>query len=275
MTLAVERLEVDASSSNLPVRSGDSVWLHGFTQTARSWIPVLDRPPVADQAGRRFLVDLPGHGSSSQATGGLWDGARDVITALEVAACERAVLVGYSLGGRLAMHMALLDPHRFEGIVLIGATPGLTHDEDRRARRESDARLAEHITAVGVDDFLDEWLAQPLFSGLDPHSSGREERRRNTAAGLASSLVHHGTGTQEDLRSRLGELGMPVLVMAGERDSKFVAAGAEIAEAWGGPSEISIVPGAGHAAHLEAPGVVADVIGTWWAQLDSSDTGSL
>src|SRR5690606_19116726 len=116
-------------------------------------------------------------------------------------------------------------PDAVRGLVLVSATGGIDDDAERTARRRSDDALADRIEAIGVDAFLDEWLAQPLFATLDEAAAGREERRANTAAGLASSLRLAGSGTQMPLWDRLRTLDVPTLVVAGALDPKFVALG--------------------------------------------------
>lgn len=241
----------------------DTVWLHGFTQTRNSWMPLLEALSRNGRRGRRVRIDLPGHGESPVATGDLWNAADEVITTITGLGVESGVLVGYSLGGRTALHAAVTEPSCWRGVVLIGATAGLSDVAARTERRHSDEVLARRIEKIGVETFLDEWLAQPLFARLDARACDLDERRRNTAAGLASSLRHHGTGTQDDLRSRLHELTMPALVLAGSFDTKFVAAGHDIVEAWGGDARFVEVPDAGHAAHLERPDVTARIIADW------------
>jgi 2-succinyl-6-hydroxy-2,4-cyclohexadiene-1-carboxylate synthase len=143
-------------------------------------------------------------------------------------------------------------PHVVERLALLGATPGIIDDDERAARRAADERLAQRIADIGVDAFLDEWAAQPLFDGLVLDDAERADRRRNTAAGLAESLRLSGTGTQVPLWERLVELNMPVLTMAGDRDTKFVP----IAERMAGSvpeGSFGVIHDAGHAAHLQQP----------------------
>jgi 2-succinyl-6-hydroxy-2,4-cyclohexadiene-1-carboxylate synthase len=205
------------------------VLVHGFTQTAASWGGVLD--------GEAVPV-VPGDDLWSTAAA-LADAAPD----------GPADWVGYSMGGRLALHVALAYPQRVRRLVLLGAHPGIEGDTERAARRAADEALAERLERIGVDAFLAEWLAQPLFAGLaDPGPRQRDPQV------LAACLRRLGTGAQEPLWGRLGELAGPVLVLAGERDEKYVALGRRLAAAIGtGRAEFATVPDAGHAAHLEQP----------------------
>ena len=167
------------------------------------------------------------------------------------------------MGGRTALHVALTVDNRIERLVLIGATPGLADPTERDARRAADEALAERIEAIGVDAFLDQWLAAPLFATLPVERSGLEQRWRNTAPGLMHSLRTAGTGAQDSLWDRLGEIEIPVLVLAGELDAKFRAIGGDMTDRLPN-AEFETIAGAGHAAHSERPRAVADAIITWF-----------
>lgn len=235
------------------VGSGPRVVLvHGFTQTAGSWSAI-----AADLSRDHEVVsvDAPGHGASGDLDVDLW-GAAD---ALAVAG-GRATYVGYSMGGRIALHLALRHPDLVERLVVLGATGGIDDDAERAARREADNTLAARIEALGVEEFLDEWLAQPLFAGVP---DDRADRLINTAAGLASSLRRCGTGTQEPLWGALRALQMPVLVLHGERDAKFAELARRLVVCIGSNATVASVPGAGHAAHLERPAEFIDLLRTW------------
>lgn len=228
------------------------VFVHGFTQTGRSWQPIAE---YFVRAGHRcVLVDLPGHGGSAHVRADLRRAA-DMLGTVG----GPAVYVGYSLGGRVCLHLALMYPHLVERLALIGAHPGIDDDGDRSARRAADDALASHIHAVGVSAFLREWVAQPLFGGMSATEADFADRERNTADGLASSLRMMGTGTQVPLWPRLLELTMPVLAMAGADDHKFAAVAAQLAEA--APHARSLlIDGAAHAAHLQRPDAVVSAL---------------
>jgi 2-succinyl-6-hydroxy-2,4-cyclohexadiene-1-carboxylate synthase len=232
-------------------------FLHGFTQTHHHWHRVA--LAVADRVGRSTLVlpDLPGHGLSANDECGMDETADTLARAI-----GPATYVGYSMGGRIALHTALLDGSPVERLVLIGATPGIADDGERAERRRLDDERADHIEQVGVDTFLDEWLAAPLFASLPPDPEGLIHRRHNTAAGLAHSLRTAGTGVQRSHWAELGRIAVPVLVITGELDTKFTEIGRRMAEALPDATFVSI-EGAGHAAHTERPGQVAETIADW------------
>ena len=236
------------------------VFVHGFTQTASSWKPIAEH--FANDGYESIVVDMPGHGESTGVQVDLRRGA-DMLTSL----CGAAVYTGYSLGGRLCLHAALMHPHLVRGLAVVGGSPGIADEGERGARRASDNELAEHIVEVGLDRFLDEWLAQPLFNGLALDDEARAERLRNTPEGLASSLRLAGTGAQASLWPRLHEMRMPVLAIAGERDSKFASIARKASATVPHGKEVEI-PGAGHAAHVQEPQLVEKAIADWLGEIN-------
>jgi 2-succinyl-6-hydroxy-2,4-cyclohexadiene-1-carboxylate synthase len=222
------------------------VLLHGFTQTGRSFDPLV--PALAAAFDEVSAPDLPGHGPAPVAPTGL-EAAADHAAA----AGGRATYLGYSLGGRVALHLALARPELVERLVLVSTTAGLDDPAERAARRAADDALARSLEAEGLDAFLDRWMAQPLFAGLPAGAAGVDARRENTAAGLAGALRSLGLGAQAALWERLAELAMPVLVMAGEHDDRYRRLASRLVAAIGPNATLRIVPGAGHACHLERP----------------------
>ncbi|MGH9164351.1 MAG: alpha/beta fold hydrolase [Acidimicrobiales bacterium] len=233
------------------------VLVHGFTQTGRSFAPLRMRLD-----GYEMLApDLPGHGPTPDPATDLWDAAERLGQA-----GGKATYLGYSMGGRVALHLALARPDLVERLVLIGATAGIEDDDERAARRAADAVLATELEHDGVDAFLDRWLAQPHFAGLTPEAAGRQARGENTASGLADALRHLGTGNQEPLWGRLLDIAMPVLLVAGERDERFCELAMRMGAWIGGLASLAMVPAAGHACHLERPDAFADLLRPWLAE---------
>ena len=237
-------------SSGRPV-----TFLHGFTQTSDSWLPVLDR--VQDVCAT--LIDAPGHGSNADRAGNLWDTAAAVADVM-----PRGVLVGYSMGARMALHVALSRPEQVESLVMVSGTPGIEDDSERAARRSSDDALADRIESIGTRAFVDEWLANPMFAGLSDDAARREDRYSNPEVGLAQSLRLAGTGTQEDLWPRLSGIACPVLVVTGSLDDKFTGIGERMTRAFPDARHV-VIPGAGHTVHLEATGAFCGVLTSWLA----------
>ena len=177
---------------------------------------------------------------------------------LAALAPERFTLVGYSQGGRIALHAALALPERLERLVLIGASPGLADRAERDARRAADEALAREIEESTIEEFATRWAHTPLLASQSPpvRAASHADRLRNTPAGLARALRGLGTGALPSLWGRLRDLDTPVTMIVGERDEKFQAIGARMAAELPHP-KLVIVAGAGHAVHLEAPDRVA------------------
>jgi 2-succinyl-6-hydroxy-2,4-cyclohexadiene-1-carboxylate synthase len=208
-------------------------------------------------------VDAPGHGLSSSYQVDLWEGAR-----LLGEVGGEADYIGYSMGGRLALHLALAAPYLVRRLVLVGATAGIEVDHERGARRAADAILADGLERDGVDTFLERWLDNPLFATLPRDAAGIVDRRENTVAGLASSLRLMGTGTQEPLWHRLPAARMPALFVVGALDAKFRELAERMSHAWGGESRVAVVEGAGHAVHLEQPEAFLDLVSAFLQRPD-------
>lgn len=245
--------------SGPPDGTAPFVLLHGFTQSGAAWGPfaALLAPHRATLA-----VDLPGHGGSGSVRADL-DRAADLLADLLERRSGPAIVVGYSMGGRVALHLALRHPDLVAGLVLVSATGGIDDPDERAERRAADERLADRIEQIGVDAFIDEWLAQPMFAALDDTASARDERRRNPAAGLTSSLRLAGTGTQEPLWGRLDAIEVPTLVIVGGNDAKFTALGRRLTATIGADASMVVIDDAGHNVPLERPDAVATAIVDW------------
>lgn len=201
-----------------------------------------------------MCLDAPGHGDHQNAKRSLDECASDIASQM-----VPGVLIGYSMGARMALHVALQHPSVVNTLVLISGTPGLHTESERAARRLSDEKLATHIEQVGIDVFIDEWLRQPIFSGLSNSTNQRNDRLRNSATGLADSLRFAGTGTQESLWDQLSQLQMAVHVIAGELDAKFTDIANKMHECIT-RSELTVVASVGHTVHLENPVLTARLL---------------
>ena len=231
------------------------VLLHGFTQTRQSW-----RRTIAALGGRyRALApDLPGHGLAAERRPASFAACTAYVRAL---GGKRFTLVGYSMGGRIALNAPLALPGSVERLVLVGASPGIADASEREQRRLADETLAARIPSIGIEAFAREWGGQELFAGQAERvaAAAYADRLRNTPHGLAAALRGLGTGVMPPLWDRLGSLAMPVTLVVGERDAKFRAIAERMAPAIS-RSRIVIVAGAGHAVQLEEPGAVAAAI---------------
>jgi 2-succinyl-6-hydroxy-2,4-cyclohexadiene-1-carboxylate synthase len=237
------------------------IFVHGFTQTHHHW------HACADLIGRRLtptptlaFVDLPGHGLSCSDRTAIGDGA-----AL-ASAGGRGTYIGYSLGARWALAAVAAGVSEIERLVLIGGTAGIAEPDARHQRIATDEALAVRVRSLGVEAFVDEWMSAPMFAELPADPDDVRHRYSNSAEGLASSLLRAGAGAMPPVWDRLESITIPVLVMAGARDTKFATIAESLAELLRDAS-IALVPGAGHAAHLEQPSRTAELISDWLAGL--------
>lgn len=234
----------------------DIVLLHGFGGTRRAWDRVLER--LSAERYRPLALDLPGHGELADAPGPItFEGC---VQSVLDRSPERFVLAGYSMGGRIALRLALAAPERVQRLVLIATTAGIDDELERARRRSSDAVLAEDLENESYEQFIERWRSQPLFAGEPAEVSAlaRADQRRNRPDALAAVLRGVGTGEMQPLWGRLGELEMPVVVVVGERDVKFQQAGRRMVESMR-RAELRVVAGAHHLP-LENPQAIADAI---------------
>jgi 2-succinyl-6-hydroxy-2,4-cyclohexadiene-1-carboxylate synthase len=229
--------------------------LHGFTNTGRSWDAVV---AGLRERYRALAPDLRGHGHASAVRPVSLEAVTSDILRSAPAAFS---LAGYSMGGRLALQIALAAPGRIARLVLIGASPGIADAGEREQRRAADERLAGELEALTIEELARRWAATPVLADQPPavQAAVHADRLRNSTAGLAAALRGLGTGALPSLWDRLGELEVPVELIVGERDAKFRAVAQQMASALP-RARTEVVPGAGHAVHLEQPDRVAAVL---------------
>src|SRR5271165_973386 len=232
------------------------VLLHGFSGTRRAWDGVI--AALDGERYRPLALDLPGHGEEA-------DAERPITFAGCVAdvlarSPERFLLCGYSLGGRVALHVALAAPARVARLVLVSSSAGISDDAERAQRRRADNALADELERVPFEDFIERWRTQPLFASEPPEvgALARADQRRNRPDALAAVLRGIGTGEMRPLWGHLGELGMPVTVLVGERDARFRALGARMVELL--PHAELVVLAGGHGLVLENPRELAGAL---------------
>jgi len=234
------------------------VLLHGFTGSGQGMAEIAQS---LEQDYETLALDLPGHGRSADLvradTDGFDECVDDLVATLESAGHRQAHWLGYSMGARLALGCAVRHPGSVASLVLLGGRAGIADPTERAARCREDAALAARIESVGVEAFVDEWLAQPMFASLRKRGARflaeqRRQRVSNSARGLADSLRRLGPGAQPPLFDALPSVAVPVLLVAGALDRKFVALAHDLA-GWLPHAEICEIGDAGHAAHLEQP----------------------
>jgi 2-succinyl-6-hydroxy-2,4-cyclohexadiene-1-carboxylate synthase len=252
------------------------VLLHGFTGACESMADLAQR---LRSRHRVVCVDLVGHGLSDaprERSAYTMEACTAQLAAVSAALAPAAHWLGYSMGGRAALALAVRHPERVRSLLTIGASAGLRTAEERAARIRDDEALAGVIERDGLEKFVDRWMALPLFAGqarLGAHAlaQAREQRLRNRPHGLANSLRGMGAGAQPPLHAALARLAAPACFAAGAQDAKFRAIAAELA-AIAPRGQARTVPGAGHAAHLEAPDAFAALALGFFASCSASHT---
>ncbi len=241
------------------------VLLHGFTGSRTSW------QQLTGSLGHHYASLIPdhiGHGLSGAPRAleryQMRRVVDDLVEVIRACGHERAVWLGYSMGGRAALQVALHRPEAVSALILEGASPGLADPTERRERIAADEALADRIEAEGVDWFADYWGALAIWetqSSLNPviGVALRQQRLAQRAVGLANSLRGMGAGAQDPLWDRLSEVAMPVQLIAGALDEKYSHIAREMALALP-KATIQLIEDAGHAAHLEQPDVFASVV---------------
>jgi len=251
--------------------------LHGFTQSGRSWREVIAAMP----AGYQWVVpDLRGHGQTKIAPGApcSMDACLlDLMMLWDHLGIERTHLVGYSMGGRLALHVAVHRPDRIVSLMTIGAHAGL-EDDAREGRRLGDEALAKRIEQDGLEAFVNYWSSLPLFAGLERRGPSftaqiRAERMGNTVAGLAASLRGMGAGVMEPLWSNLVRVEVPCTFVAGQLDHGYVASARRLAASVPN-GRVEVVLRAGHTVHQERPDAFARLLAGHMAAATETSSGA-
>lgn len=262
--VAYHVVETGESSPNKPTL----VFLHGFTGSSKTYAAWM---LAWSEAYHCLSFDMIGHGKTdSPATSSRYhmeNVIADIWQILQEKAIRQVVLIGYSMGGRVAISFASRFPEMVNGLVLMGSSPGLPTAEEREQRRASDEKLAAWIKTAGIEEFVDYWQELPLFDSqkqltVEKQKAVRSERLKQQPLGLANSLIGMGTGAQESYWEKLHRFTFPVLLITGEYDQKFQQIAANMHTLL--PiSEIAIIERAGHAAYLEQPEVVQWTINNW------------
>jgi 2-succinyl-6-hydroxy-2,4-cyclohexadiene-1-carboxylate synthase len=243
--------------------------LHGFTGSHFTWDRLCRK--LSEDCFFLIVPDLPGHGrsavlatpnSKAMTLDATSDNLRKV---LDVTGVRKTALLGYSLGGRIALHFALKYQDRLTCLILESASPGIRDPKERETRKMEDDSLANDIEKYGLGWFADKWENMPFFATqqlLDPQALEmvRRERLSHTANGLAASLRSAGTGMMEPIWSHLDRLKIPVLLIVGEKDKKFMKIGEEMKKRMPSNCTIKIVKNEGHAIHLENPELFEEIV---------------
>ena len=252
-------LEVTVAGSGEPV-----LIIHGFTGSALAMKSLADRLP-----GRRIVPDLIGHGRSESPVSltayNLDAVSQQLSSLLEQLNATPTAIVGYSMGGRVALNFAVNHPEKVRSLTLIGASPGIESDSDRLDRKDADNKLAASISDLGVKAFIESWVDMPMWESLRNKLTATQwqesiaERQTNHPLGLANSLRASGTGNMNPLHEALRTLKVPTLLLVGDKDQKFLQITHDMSTALPNAS-IQVIADSGHATHLEQPDATATAI---------------
>ncbi len=240
------------------------LFLHGFMGCAEDWQELFD---VLSGTFYCIAVDLPGHGKTEVAGGDtafrmeqVAEGLVNQLNSMDIDPCH---LVGYSMGGRLGVYLAVHFPNLWQRIVLESTSPGLKTDTERNTRCEHDKKVAERLMHIPFEQFLNEWYQQPLFATMRQHPDRlkqlKQSRLQNDNAGLVKSLQMMGTGSQPSLWEHLPGITAPTLLIVGAEDTKFRAIANKM-KAKLPQAEIAEVPHTGHVVHWEQPKLFAKLV---------------
>lgn len=245
--------------------------LHGFTGSANNWAELTARLP---KDWRVIAVDLPGHGRTEVPAEpermGMEAVTDDLIAVLTELHALPASVLGYSMGGRLALYLAATYPEHVRRLILESASPGLATKRERDERRWQDEQLALDIETLGIEAFIDRWEKIPLFASQQrlPGSTRqavRDQRLTNSPEGLAASLRDMGAGAQPSVWPILADIDLGILLVTGAMDSKFCEINRQMASRLP-KAEHVIVDGAGHTVHLEQPEAFASLVASFLAR---------
>lgn len=266
-TLRLEHYDITYCSTG-PPHQRPILFLHGFMGNCDAFAAVIAQ--LAEQYGC-WAVDIPGHGQTRVAGGldsyRMETVAQGIVQFLDAQGTVPCALVGYSMGGRLALYLALQFPDYFSRVVLESASPGLQTAAERAQRRQRDEQLAQALETMDFPKFLNRWYGQPLFDSLRAHADFEQmlaSRLSNDPQALARSLRGMGTGSQPSLWPPLSTICTPLLLVVGSLDAKFIAINRTMA-ALCDSAHLEIVQGCGHNVHVENPAVFAQTVSQFLA----------
>ena len=247
--------------------------LHGFTGSSENW------EPFVSSWKRYFQViapDLIGHGKTEAPTEmnryAMEQAADDLAALLDQLAIDQAHVLGYSMGGRLALAFAVHHPNRIQSLQLESSSPGLKSDSERRERIERDEALAKRIEQGGVEAFVEEWEKVPLFAtqSKNDREKLRKQRKENREMGLGGSLRGMGTGAQTPLWKALEKVTAPVHLVVGELDLKFRRIAEDMKKSLP-HAQLTMVSGAGHAVHVEQSRFFDKIVMEWLNNIERTE----
>jgi len=256
--------------------SGDSpsiYALHGFMGSGRDFALLAQNLSV-----ELWAWDLIGHGKSSVPLEERWYSLAGQLQFLKDTIPRDSILLGYSMGGRLALQFACRHPQHIKGIVIVGGTPGIVGDQARQDRHRWDHQMASQIRANGMSAFVEYWNKLPIIQSQQNIASEHRQvmldiRREHSEIGIANSIEYFGTGQMPHCWAELATMDVPILLLVGEQDQKYIDIALQMFDVITNAS-LAVIPAAGHCAHLENPYSTATIIERWLRDIPYSSSGA-
>ncbi|OHX49127.1 2-succinyl-6-hydroxy-2,4-cyclohexadiene-1-carboxylate synthase [Cytobacillus oceanisediminis] len=266
------RYHVDTWGTGFPL-----LLLHGFTGNSEGW---KEFAPFWKDHSKTIALDIIGHGKSGSPPDigqyQIEESAAVINSLLEKMGIGKIDVLGYSMGGRLALTFAVNYPEKVRKLILESASPGLRTEAERHERRIQDKKLSEKIQHEGIKNFIDYWENIPLFHSQKSlpekiRTRIRSQRLANSIDGLANSLNGMGTGVQPSWWDELAHLEMPVLLITGNLDQKFCRIAEEMSKIL--PNvKWKTAEDAGHAIHVEKPELFGTIVSGFLSQTGENNT---
>jgi len=247
------------------------ILLHGFTGCAEDWLPVIEQMP---NKYNYVAIDIIGHGKSDAPNNSSLYSVDSLVQQLKFIkdklTKEKVFLLGYSMGGRLALNYAVTFPEDIRGLILESSTAGIKNDDERSKRYESDMKLVEYIESHSIEDFIELWSDQELFYTQLRFSNDKLKmmKKKKAAAnktGYANSLRGFSSGIMPPVHDQLKKIPVKVLLITGDLDSKYTGINARIAKRFF-KAKHKIVRNSGHNTHLEEPKRFIEIVTNYLGQ---------
>jgi len=257
-------INVDSIKINLEIfREAESLkkslfLLHGFTGSLEDW---RNLSLQFDESYNIYAMDLIGHGKSDVPADITFYSAESQVNQLKNVIdkfkSDKNILLGYSMGGRLALSFAANNPGLLNGLILESASEGINKIQEREKRKTDDDKLAELVLKNPVEEFMTKWMDQELFGTLRRFSNAKigelkKQKCKTSRTGLANSLRGFSTGVMPYLGNQLKAINFPVLLLSGQLDSKFTKINSHLQNHFP-KAKHSVIKNAGHNTHLEEP----------------------
>lgn len=279
MNLQIDGIKINVicEKNQLPPNKIPIIFLHGFTGSATDWDFIFDK---IDKKYFPIAFDLPGHGKTTSPDDLDYYSASSYINTVKSVLDEfkinRAIFVGYSMGGRTALSFSITYPDSVIALILESSTAGIENESERISRVKIDSEIAEKIVSDGIDSFVDYWMNLPFFNSLKllndkTYKKLIKDKKANSPIGLSNSLKGFSTGLMPSLWHKLSSIEFPVMMIAGEHDRKYARLNREMANRIK-DSELKIISNTGHNTHIENPEEFIILVNKFLNNLDNNGT---